>query len=129
MQDEPLRWMKEVARRLESARNLARRGKFADAEAQAQAADKIHPKYGFAAQKAAGVPRQDRAVSPADRGVAPRHGGRAVDAKRSAWPTELWRWLPRTSWPETYAAALGPKLVLSWPIPKDLAAAAADRVR
>ncbi len=50
--DEPLRWMKEVARRLESARNLALRGKFADAEAQALAADKIHPKYGFAAKKA-----------------------------------------------------------------------------
>ncbi len=53
VQDEPLRWMKEVARRLESARNLARRGKFADAEAQAHAADRIHPKYGFAAQQAA----------------------------------------------------------------------------
>lgn len=53
VQDEPLRWMKEVARRLESARNLALRGRFADAEAQAVAADKIHPKYGFASQKAA----------------------------------------------------------------------------
>jgi hypothetical protein len=53
VQDEPVRWLKEVARRLESARNLALRGRFADAEAQATAADKIHPKYGFAAQKAA----------------------------------------------------------------------------
>jgi hypothetical protein len=44
--------MKEVARHLQSARNLARRGRFADAEAQASAADRIHPKYGFAAKKA-----------------------------------------------------------------------------
>ncbi len=53
VQDELLRWMKDVARRLESARNLARCGKFAEAEAQARAADRIHPKYGFAAQQAA----------------------------------------------------------------------------
>ena len=58
VQDEPVRWMKEIARRLESARHLALRGKFAEAEAQAQAADEIHPKYGFAAQRAAGVPRR-----------------------------------------------------------------------
>ncbi len=50
--DEPVRWMKEVARRLESARHLALRGRFADAEAQARAADRIHPKYGFAARQA-----------------------------------------------------------------------------
>ena len=51
VQDEPVRWMKEIARRLESARHLALRGKFAEAATQAQAADAIHPKYGFAAQR------------------------------------------------------------------------------
>lgn len=53
VQDEPLRRMKEVARHLESARNLALRGRFADAQTQALAADKIHPCHGFAKQKAA----------------------------------------------------------------------------
>ncbi len=51
VRDEPVRWMKEIARRLESARHLALRGKFADAAQQAEAADAIHPKYGFAAQR------------------------------------------------------------------------------
>ncbi len=47
VQDEPLRWMKEVARRLESARHLALHGKFAEAEAQAKAADAIRPKLDY----------------------------------------------------------------------------------
>jgi hypothetical protein len=45
--DEPLRWMKEVARRLESARHLALHGKFVEAEAQAKAADTIRPKLDY----------------------------------------------------------------------------------
>ena len=45
--DEPLRWMKEVARRLESARHLALRGKFVEAEALAKAADTIRPKLDY----------------------------------------------------------------------------------
>jgi hypothetical protein len=51
VQDEPLRWMKEVARRLESARHLARHGKFAEAEAQAKAADAIRPKLAYVTSK------------------------------------------------------------------------------
>jgi hypothetical protein len=47
VQDEPLRWMKEVARRLESARHLALHGKFAEAEAQAKAADAIRPHLAY----------------------------------------------------------------------------------
>ncbi len=51
VQDEPLRWLKEVARRLESARHLALRGKFVEAEAQAKAADAIRPKLEYVAHK------------------------------------------------------------------------------
>lgn len=49
---EALESTKEVARRLVSARNLARRGKFADAADQARAVGKMHAKYGFAVEKA-----------------------------------------------------------------------------
>ena len=45
--DEPLRWLKEVARRLESARHLALRGKFVEAESLAKAADAIRPKLDY----------------------------------------------------------------------------------
>ena len=47
VQDEPLRWMKEVARRLEAARHLALAGKFAEAETQAMSADSIRPKLEY----------------------------------------------------------------------------------
>lgn len=47
VQDEPLRWLKEVARRLEAARHLATAGKFAEAEAQALAANSIRPKLDY----------------------------------------------------------------------------------
>ena len=50
VRDEPVRWMKEIARRLESARHLALRGKFSEAAKQAESAGAIHPKYGFAAE-------------------------------------------------------------------------------
>jgi hypothetical protein len=49
--DEPLRWLKEVARRLESARHLALRGKFAEAESLAKAADSIRPKLDYVTLK------------------------------------------------------------------------------
>ena len=51
VKDGPIRWMKEVARRLESARHLALHGKFTEAEAQAKAADAIRPKLEYVAQK------------------------------------------------------------------------------
>jgi hypothetical protein len=51
VQDEPLRWIKEVARRLESARHLALHGKFAEAEAQAKAADAIRPKLEYVTRR------------------------------------------------------------------------------
>ncbi len=51
VQHEPLRWMKEVARRLEAARHLALRGKFIEAEAQAQAAGSIRPKLDYVARQ------------------------------------------------------------------------------
>jgi hypothetical protein len=47
VQDEPVRWMKEVARRLEAAHHLALAGKFAEAETQALAADSIRPKLEY----------------------------------------------------------------------------------
>jgi hypothetical protein len=49
--DEPLRWLKEVARRLESARHLALRGKFAEAESLAKAADTIRAKLDYVTLK------------------------------------------------------------------------------
>jgi hypothetical protein len=51
IEDEPVRWMKDVARRLESARHLASRGKFAEAAAQAKAAQAIRPKLEYVARK------------------------------------------------------------------------------
>lgn len=47
VRDEPVRWMKEVARRLEAARHLALVGKFSEAETQALAADAIRPKLDY----------------------------------------------------------------------------------
>lgn len=47
VRDEPVRWMKEVARRLEAARHLALVGKFSEAETQALAADAIRPKLEY----------------------------------------------------------------------------------
>jgi hypothetical protein len=49
--DEPLRWMTEVARRLESARHLALRGKFVEAETLAKTADTIRPKLDYVTLK------------------------------------------------------------------------------
>jgi hypothetical protein len=51
VRDEPVRWMKEVARRLEAARHLALAGKFAEAETQALAADAIRPKLEYVARQ------------------------------------------------------------------------------
>jgi len=51
VRDEPLRWMKEVARHLESARHLALGGKFIEAEALAKAANTIRPNLGYVAAK------------------------------------------------------------------------------
>jgi hypothetical protein len=49
--DEPLRWLKDVARRLESARHLALRGKFVEAEAQAKSAETVRPHLEYVAVK------------------------------------------------------------------------------
>jgi hypothetical protein len=43
MEEGPLRILREVARRMESARNLSRRGKFTEAEAQLAAAAALRP--------------------------------------------------------------------------------------
>ncbi len=48
VQDEPIRWMKEIGKRLESARHLAEHGRFSEAAKQAVAANAIHPKFDFA---------------------------------------------------------------------------------
>ena len=52
VREEPLRSIKDMAHRLDSARRLARRGEFADAATQALAVGNSCSRYGFAVEKA-----------------------------------------------------------------------------